>query len=48
MTMTAEERADFRALFGDFFARQAGEDRLRRYLETPTPEIGRASCRERV
>jgi alkylation response protein AidB-like acyl-CoA dehydrogenase len=37
MTMTAEERADFRALCGDFFARQAGEDRLRRYLETPAP-----------
>ena len=37
MTMTAEERADFRALLGDFFARQAGEGRLRRYLETPVP-----------
>jgi alkylation response protein AidB-like acyl-CoA dehydrogenase len=37
MTMTAEKRGDFRALFGDFLARQAGEDRLRRYLETPAP-----------
>jgi alkylation response protein AidB-like acyl-CoA dehydrogenase len=37
MTMTAAERADFRALCGDFFARQAGQDRLRRYLETPAP-----------
>ena len=37
MTMTAAERADFRALCRDFFARRAGEDRLRRYLETPAP-----------
>jgi alkylation response protein AidB-like acyl-CoA dehydrogenase len=37
MTMTAAERADFRALCSDFFARQAGQDRLRRYLETPAP-----------
>ena len=37
MTMTAAERADFRALCSDFFARQAGEERLRRYLETPGP-----------
>ena len=37
MTMTAAERADFRALCADFFARQAGQDRLRRYLETPAP-----------
>jgi alkylation response protein AidB-like acyl-CoA dehydrogenase len=37
MTMTTAERADFRALCGDFFARQAGQDRLRRYLETPAP-----------
>ena len=39
MTMTAAERADFRALCGDFFARQAGQDRLRRYLETPAPSF---------
>ena len=37
MTMTAAERADFRALCADFFARQAGQARLRRYLETPAP-----------
>ena len=37
MTMTTAERADFRALCGEFFTRQAGQDRLRRYLETPTP-----------
>jgi alkylation response protein AidB-like acyl-CoA dehydrogenase len=37
MTMTADEREDFRALCRDFFTRQAGEDRLRRYLQTPAP-----------
>ena len=42
MTMTVNERADFRALCEDFFARQAGQDRLRRYLQTPAPGFDQA------
>jgi alkylation response protein AidB-like acyl-CoA dehydrogenase len=39
MTMTVWEREEFRSLCRDFFSRQAGVDRLRRYLNRPAPNF---------